>query len=35
MKSYKIAGRGDLSHGAIHRLASEMCLINKEEPVYA
>ena len=26
---------GDLSRGAIHRLASEMCLINKEETVYA
>ena len=28
-------GPGDLSRGAIHRLASEMCLINKEETVYA
>ena len=26
---------GDLSRGAIHRLASEMCLIGKEETVYA
>ena len=26
---------GDLSRGAIHRPASEMCLINKEETVYA
>ena len=26
---------GDLSRGAIHRLASEMCLINKEEKVHA
>ena len=26
---------GDLSRGAIRRLASEMCLINKEETVYA
>jgi hypothetical protein len=26
---------GNLSRGAIHRLASEMCLINKEETVHA
>jgi len=26
---------GDLSRGTIHRLASEMCLIIKEETVYA
>jgi hypothetical protein len=26
---------GDLSRGAIYRLASQMCLINKEEKVYA
>ena len=26
---------GDLSRGAIHRLASDMCLIDKEKTVYA
>jgi hypothetical protein len=41
-QSHSVAGSsprapdpGDLSRGAIHRLASEMCLINKEETVYA